>query len=210
MEIHAPEHPVRSVREFLIHLAIVTIGILIALSLEGIVEWSHHNHLIREARENIRSEIADNQRELSGHLNETARLQDEQQQVLHWIADILKSHQSSIHSFRLGFNRADLSDASWTTAQTIGTLGLMQYSEVKRGAAIYELQNEFVRLQTRAEDASISAMTLFTASADPTKLPESELKEERSKVEASLAALLAQNQVGRELGKRYAAYLAAK
>ncbi len=210
MEIHAPEHPVRSVREFVIHLAIVTIGILIALSLEGLVEWNHHTHLIREARENVHSEIADNQRELSGHLAETARLEQEHQRVLQWIADMLKSRASSIHAFHLGFNLADLSNASWTTAQAVGALGLMDYSEVKRSAAVYALQDEFVRLQTRAEDTTISAMTLFTGSDDPTKTSESGLKEERSKIQASLAALTAQDQIGRELAKRYTAFLDAK
>ena len=44
MDIHAPDKPVHSLREFFIHIAIVTIGILIALGLEGVrevkmIEW---------------------------------------------------------------------------------------------------------------------------------------------------------------------------
>ena len=35
MEIHAPHQPILSVKEALVHLTIVTVGILIALSLEG-------------------------------------------------------------------------------------------------------------------------------------------------------------------------------
>src|SRR6266850_642218 len=38
MEIHAPHHPVLTVKEALVHLAIITTGILIALSLEGALE----------------------------------------------------------------------------------------------------------------------------------------------------------------------------
>lgn len=53
MEIHAPEKPILTVKEAIAHLAIVTVGILIALSLEGLVEWRHHRALVREARDNI-------------------------------------------------------------------------------------------------------------------------------------------------------------
>ena len=35
MEIHAPHKPILTVTEALVHLAIVTVGVLIALSLEG-------------------------------------------------------------------------------------------------------------------------------------------------------------------------------
>ena len=38
MEIHAPDKPILTVTEAVVHLLIVTIGILIALSLEGALE----------------------------------------------------------------------------------------------------------------------------------------------------------------------------
>ena len=40
MEIHARHGQVQSLRDVAVHLAIVTIGILIALGLEQAVEWS--------------------------------------------------------------------------------------------------------------------------------------------------------------------------
>jgi hypothetical protein len=45
MEIHAPHKPVLTVREAIVHLAIVTVGILIALSLDGVREWREHRAL---------------------------------------------------------------------------------------------------------------------------------------------------------------------
>ena len=38
MDIHAPDKPILTLREAASHLTIVTVGILIALSLEGVVE----------------------------------------------------------------------------------------------------------------------------------------------------------------------------
>ncbi|HVG92287.1 MAG TPA: hypothetical protein VNB54_12420, partial [Alphaproteobacteria bacterium] len=42
MEIHHPESPIHSTREFLFHMFTVVLGILIALGMEGVVEWAHH------------------------------------------------------------------------------------------------------------------------------------------------------------------------
>ena len=64
MDIHPPEGPVHSFKDFLFHLLTVTIGILIALSLEGLLEWHHHRALVQEARINLASEIRENRQHL--------------------------------------------------------------------------------------------------------------------------------------------------
>jgi hypothetical protein len=60
-DIHPPHQAAHSWRDIFIHLATITVGLFIALSLEGCVEWQHHRHLVHEARSNIRTEIQDNQ-----------------------------------------------------------------------------------------------------------------------------------------------------
>ena len=211
MEIHPPEHPILSFKDFLIQIGTVTVGILIALSLESLIEWNHHRHLVLEARENIRAEIEDNRRELTGHLSASTKIRSEHQAILKWIADIQATRKSSIHSLSVTYNLADMNNTSWTTAQAIGALSFMNYAEVKRGAAVYQLQDEFLRLQSRSEDAAISAMTLFTVnSGDPGKVPTSDLQDERSRIANSLTALAAEEQIGKQLEKRYEAWLKAK
>jgi hypothetical protein len=64
LEIHAPHKPVHSLREMITHLVLVTLGVLIALSFEGIGSWREHRALLHEARANILSELRDNQKEL--------------------------------------------------------------------------------------------------------------------------------------------------
>jgi hypothetical protein len=64
IDIHPPHQAAHSWRDIFVHLATITVGLFIALSLEGCVEWQHHRHLVHEARENIRSEMQDNQKEL--------------------------------------------------------------------------------------------------------------------------------------------------
>ena len=57
MDIHPP-HPIHTWKDFGIQLVTITAGILIALSLEGVRESIHDRAIVREARENIRREIA--------------------------------------------------------------------------------------------------------------------------------------------------------
>jgi hypothetical protein len=57
LDVHAPEHPVHSYRDFFLHLFTITIGLLKALGLESAVEWRHHVHVGDEAEANIVSEL---------------------------------------------------------------------------------------------------------------------------------------------------------
>ena len=45
------------IKDFLVHISIVTVGILIALGLEGLRESIHERHLVRETRENMSTEM---------------------------------------------------------------------------------------------------------------------------------------------------------
>jgi hypothetical protein len=207
MEIHPREHPILTLKEFLVHIGTVTIGILIALSLEGLLEWNHHRHLVHEARENIRAELVDNQRELANHLKLTLKNREGQENVLKWIHDVQRDHKSPIHSLEIGFHRAELNNTSWSTAQAVGALSLMDYKEVKKNAAVYELQDEFLRLQTRAEDAEIGAMTYFTGRSDPEASSKEELADEENRIVGSLTALAVQDQMAKQLIQRYSDWL---
>jgi hypothetical protein len=59
VEIHKP-HAAKSWKEFVIELGTIVIGILIALGLEQVVQAIHDRSRVAQARESIRSEIADN------------------------------------------------------------------------------------------------------------------------------------------------------
>ena len=44
LDVHAPHQTVHTWKDFLIHIAAITIGLLMALGLESTVEWLHHRH----------------------------------------------------------------------------------------------------------------------------------------------------------------------
>jgi hypothetical protein len=85
MDIHPPEGPTHSFKDFAIHIGVVTIGILIALSLEGIRETIHEHRLVREARENFRIEMLQDQAHMK---REISNVQDLFQRANTIIADL--------------------------------------------------------------------------------------------------------------------------
>ena len=56
MDVHAPHEPLHSWRDFWIHLGTITIGLLIAISLEQSVEALHHVHQRHQLEEDLRAE----------------------------------------------------------------------------------------------------------------------------------------------------------
>jgi hypothetical protein len=170
MEIHAPDKPILTVKEALVHLFIVTIGILIALSLEGAVEWRHHRALVREARANIADEIRDNRKDLlavrakmDGMLKKLADATTTVDALSeHWNAGTAAALFSTPGPGYILYNY-DLvtpNTASYSTAATTGALSYMDYAEVKRYAHLYNLQELLVRQQTQSADAAQAAAAL--------------------------------------------------
>src|ERR1700758_4720520 len=61
MEIHPPHHAIGSWREFLLHMATIVLGILIAIGLEQAVEWVHHRQERSQLQSELREEAEKNQ-----------------------------------------------------------------------------------------------------------------------------------------------------
>lgn len=73
LEVHPPHEPIHGWRDFFIHLTTITIGLVIALSLEGCVEWRHHRHLVHEAEAGLQIEIKANAKEVQGALDDVQK-----------------------------------------------------------------------------------------------------------------------------------------
>jgi hypothetical protein len=56
LDVHAPHQSVHTVKDFLIHIAIIVIGLLIAVGLEQTVEYFHHRQQVAEIRRSLAEE----------------------------------------------------------------------------------------------------------------------------------------------------------
>jgi len=171
MDIHAPHEPVHTWRDFFTHIVIITIGLFIALMLEAGVEWLHHKHLVREARENIRLELEDNHHAAQKDLvliDKNIQLQKDNIAAIHGLmTEGEKFKGSVINTF--AFNSPETS--AWQSARDTGALGYMPYQEVQRYSDIYSI-GEFVQthaIETAEHDFLAGAP--FKMGYDATKLP---------------------------------------
>jgi hypothetical protein len=53
LDVHAPHQLVHTWKDFLIHIATIVVGLLIAIGLEQTVEHFHHKHQVAEVRDSL-------------------------------------------------------------------------------------------------------------------------------------------------------------
>src|ERR1035441_4507065 len=117
MEVYPPHKPIHSIKEFLVHLLAITIGLLIALGLEASVEWLHHRHLARDARENIFQEMRVNQQDVVRQLNALPADEKRLDEILSLVDDAQHGRpQKPIGGFM--WTSVLLRDSAWNAASS--------------------------------------------------------------------------------------------
>jgi hypothetical protein len=141
MEVHPPEHGIHSLRDFLVHMGTITLGLLIALGLEGLVERAHHKHLVHTAHENLTAEVRTNRAILDddeGYLRQAQRDLAKDLQTLHTLPNSSIKGQARLVA---SWTWDGPSDSAYSTARDTGALALMPYEEVQRIDYIYRQQH---------------------------------------------------------------------
>jgi hypothetical protein len=143
LEVHAPHEAIHSWRDFFIHLATITIGLLIALSLERCVEWQQHRHLVHHAEVSLGKEIRGNANEVQGALGDVQKQLDMLKRDLavlnRILADPKKPNREDI-TFKYAIRA--FNDVSWRTAQSTTALSYMPYDDALEYSNIYDQQND--------------------------------------------------------------------
>jgi hypothetical protein len=175
MDIHPPAGPVRSVRDFLVHLGIVTLGILIALGLEQVVENHQRSKVAAEALAAFRKEIADNEGNVKAVMSEMTELRAKTQDA---IAKLLQDSAPGVVPSRIEYPGARLdfiSSASWDSAIATHAINDLPYETVKRYAEAFGA----LRIFLDAERSGIAMwQDLRRFGTDPAALS----KEQRSRL----------------------------
>jgi hypothetical protein len=197
---------VYSVRGFLLELLVVTAGVLIALSLEGLREWNQHRSLVREAHVTIAREIADNDKEVEGLLKSMDDRGKNLEIALTFADELLATKKTSINELGLGFNLAELSSESWESAERTGALSYMDYTEVQGYSRLYSAQDLLASHQRRGFERMAAAISVF-GSGDPTLAPAKDLEVFRQHVLGLKADLFIEEQLAKRMRELYSQFL---
>ena len=175
LDVHPPHESLHGWRDFLIHLFTITIGLLIALSLEGAVEWQHHRHLAHDAAASMTAEIASNAKGMPDTLADLKKRQDELARDVDVLKEFLRTKKFPKDShMEISFGIRTFDNVGWRTAQTTGALSYMPYDEAEDFASIYNIQDLLAESEkSAARDAMIAlAPFLNMKDSDPDPTPE--------------------------------------
>ena len=171
MEIHSPEGPVHGIKDFLVHISIVTVGILIALGLEGLRESIHERHLVRETRENMSTEMTTMLAHATDECAQVSAYSRTLQALAASMPDLARQHPEEVLA-RLNSAANPgyfLSVQSYQVALSTGVLAHTPTAEVSAYAFAAEGTKNYVALQTNAIARESQAKAYAGAHLQPNK-----------------------------------------
>jgi hypothetical protein len=187
MEVHPPDHPILTFRQFLVHMGVITLGLLIAIALEQSVEYFHHRHELHVAEHNLQVELEANRKTLA---TDEKELRESGRQLLTILAalDKLRQHHSA-GGMKAQWVWSDLQSAAWDTSRNTGTTSFMTYAQAQDFADRYDQQTA-VNTQASAYIHSIYLVSIrFAAGQKPESLTPAELDQEEQATLNALADL---------------------
>lgn len=140
LEVHAPHRATHTAKDFLLHIAAISIGLLLALGLESTAEWLHHRHQGRQALEVLRREVERNRLVLAADIES---------------ADAAEGHHRAalavVHRVRAGQARPDdqvifirryspLNSSAWKVVHDTGAAAYIPYEVLAPYGDTYEAQ----------------------------------------------------------------------
>lgn len=193
--------------DYVFQFITVTAGVLIALLINGLVEWNSNRELVAQAHATITREITDNLKELEGLPGALEKSSSDIDNVLKLADDLLASGMSDVHTVNLGVNLPTLTSTSWQTAQQTGALAHMEYDEAQKYSGLYSRQELFITQQAKAIDLVATAITFVAPTVGPDKADPQDVRRFREQLLLLQANLLVVRQMGDQLLESYRKFL---
>ena len=190
--------------DYVFSFVTITLGVLIALLINGLVEWNNNRQLVTQARATIAQEIGENKRDLDVTL---ASFPDDRKRfdnAIKFANDMLATKKTAINELKLHLNFADVSSAGWRTAERTGALSHMPYTEVQRYSLLYDLQDLYTEQQREMLGQLASASAILAGDFNPDNPNPKDLEAFRDRVLQLQSTLTIHEQMARRLAERYA------
>jgi hypothetical protein len=182
LDVHAPHEPVHSWKDALVHIAIIVVGLLIAVGLDAAAEHFHHMRQVSETREALRQELEYNIKLFQQTTRDTRWETVEYKNNL-LVFEFLQSHPGTPQEKLPGVLAWDHGDdryryAAWETAQQSGITALMPQDEVATDSAMYHDLHHAEDMAEEGYSASHQAEEYIFQDYDPSHLAPAEVARE--------------------------------
>jgi hypothetical protein len=205
MDIHPP-HAIRTLKDFLLALLTVFIGILLALGLEGLITLGHNRALVREARANLASEIRNNKESIDKALNELPGRKNGLETIIHAMRD-MEAGKPAPKDLTYTFIGYDLYSTAWQTAADSGATAHMDYDELKQYTELYNMQQIFMNVQLDAFRATADISDVrWVLERDRKSVSKARLEQIETAAARYMTILDVLTDAAQQLSKKYAAF----
>jgi len=172
MAFKLPQEPIRNRREFVTYLAATACGVLVALSVERAGEWWKQRSELAEARANLRREVTTIRDNVRNWRARVPAMQQNYGELSDYTIEMIKTGVSTKKSLTVNWQAIGMDTSAWKASEATGAVAHMEYAEAKRYADLYDMQNEFRRVQSLVLDELAPVMGFFAGlgkDADPTR-----------------------------------------
>jgi hypothetical protein len=211
-DVHPPHSPIHGWRDFSVQLVTITVGLLIALALEGLVEWLHHRHIMHQAQASLYIEIKTNAASLPSVLDSLHAQQKALQRDVSFLKSVIAHPEVAVHeSIDVGFSMKTFQNVSWNTAQATGALAFMPYDMAQEYSDIYAEQRDLETAELQAvRDTTMSlGPFLNVAENDPNPTREEAMLMKRQ-IEVLQGQLLLVDSYLQDMDRHYKNFLAQR
>jgi hypothetical protein len=141
LDVHAPHETIRTWKSFLLHLATIVIGLLIAVGLEQTVEYFHHRQQVAEIRRSLADERRINEVIFASACNEFRRYAPILVGSLQTLS-YLRTHPGAAPNqwpgrFSFYMLGTRFQDSAWKTALQSAVLEYVPRAEVRTYSDVY-------------------------------------------------------------------------
>jgi hypothetical protein len=172
--VHAPQHGIHTWRDFVVHIAVVTIGLLLAIGLQQMVEFVHHREQRAQLEEQMRETFVANSELIADDLKKLATLRT--YVVDHRLAVDARLEGRSVpappaETDPRNFNYAPPPDlGAYDAAKANGTVALLSLDKIR----LYDrvaVSNEMMQVDFRGFFTAMSALRKFRLRFEITPVP---------------------------------------
>jgi hypothetical protein len=137
--------PIKSVKDFAFHILTVTIGILIALGLDALVEAHRHHELINHARADFRAEFTQNRAKLALQGTAEGTVKRELEGLIPYGKAKLVNQPATSPKIQSTRAFVLLPSTAWETAIATQAFLYLPFTETREISAAYSRQQVFKR-----------------------------------------------------------------